>query len=122
MWRKNTAGASSSSLASAPTLRTLAYEIGAETVGLLRRAAGAWSVLDEGLALEVIADAEPSRLLQRRFLAELLQLSGVPVESAVDLGMLARAYERRPFADTIALRRRVAAAVQAQDRYPFEGR
>jgi hypothetical protein len=24
--------------------------------------------------------------------------------------------------DTIALRRRVAAAVQSQDRYPFEGR
>ena len=77
-----------------PTLRTLAYEIGAETVGLLRRAAGAWFVLEEGLALEVIADAEASRLLQRRFLAELLQLSGVAVESAVDLGMLARAYER----------------------------
>jgi alkylation response protein AidB-like acyl-CoA dehydrogenase len=29
---------------------------------------------------------------------------------------------KRPVADTIALRRRVAAAVQAQDRYPFEGR
>ncbi|MBV8231388.1 MAG: hypothetical protein JO329_15515, partial [Planctomycetaceae bacterium] len=27
-----------------------------------------------------------------------------------------------PAVDTIALRRRVAAAVQAQDRYPFEGR
>jgi len=29
---------------------------------------------------------------------------------------------KRPAADTIALRRKVAAAVQAQDRYPFEGR
>jgi alkylation response protein AidB-like acyl-CoA dehydrogenase len=29
---------------------------------------------------------------------------------------------KRPVVDTIALRRRVAAAVQAQDRYPFEGR
>ena len=27
-----------------------------------------------------------------------------------------------PAVDTIALRRRIAAAVQAQDRYPFEGR
>ena len=33
-----------------------------------------------------------------------------------------RRFGKRPTVDTIALRRRVAAAVQAQDRYPFEGR
>ena len=31
-------------------------------------------------------------------------------------------FGKRPVVDTIGLRRRVAAAVQAQDRYPFEGR
>jgi hypothetical protein len=31
-------------------------------------------------------------------------------------------FAKRPAVDTIALRRRVAAAVQSQDRYPFEGR
>jgi alkylation response protein AidB-like acyl-CoA dehydrogenase len=31
-------------------------------------------------------------------------------------------FGKRPIVDTISLRRRVAAAVQAQDRYPFEGR
>jgi hypothetical protein len=31
-------------------------------------------------------------------------------------------FGRRPAVDTIALRRNVAAAVQTQDRYPFEGR
>ena len=31
-------------------------------------------------------------------------------------------FGKRPAVDTIALRRRIAAAVQAQDRYPFEGR
>jgi butyryl-CoA dehydrogenase len=31
-------------------------------------------------------------------------------------------FGKRPPVDTIALRRRVAAAVQSQDRYPFEGR
>ncbi len=31
-------------------------------------------------------------------------------------------FGKRPAVDTIALRRRVAAAVQSQDRYPFEGR
>ena len=77
-----------------PTLRALAYEIGAQTVTLLRRADGAWTVLGEAAALGVISDAEPSRLLQRRFLGELFGLSGVAVETAVDLGMVARAYER----------------------------
>ena len=31
-------------------------------------------------------------------------------------------FGKRPAVDTIALRRHVAAAVQSQDRYPFEGR
>jgi alkylation response protein AidB-like acyl-CoA dehydrogenase len=31
-------------------------------------------------------------------------------------------FAKRPAVDTISLRRRIAAAVQAQDRYPFEGR
>jgi phosphate transport system protein len=77
-----------------PPLRDLSAEIGAHTVALLRRADGAWTVLDEGEAQAVIDGAEESRLLQRRFLAELLRLSNVPVEAAVDLGMVARAYER----------------------------
>jgi phosphate transport system protein len=77
-----------------PALRELSNQIGAQTVDLLRRADGAWNVLDAGLALEVIQGSEGSRLLQRRFLAELLQLEHVPVEAAVDLGMAARAYER----------------------------
>ena len=31
-------------------------------------------------------------------------------------------FGKRPSVDTIGLRRRVAAAVQSQDRYPFEGK
>jgi hypothetical protein len=31
-------------------------------------------------------------------------------------------FGKRPTADTIGMRRRIAAAVQAQDKYPFEGR
>ena len=77
-----------------PALRALSSEIGAQTVELLRRANGAWAVLDEGLAMGVIDASEPARVLQRRFLAELLRLENVPVEAAVDLGMAARAYER----------------------------
>jgi Acyl-CoA dehydrogenase, C-terminal domain len=37
------------------------------------------------------------------------------------MAVLKRFAKRGPV-DTIALRRRVAAAVQSQDRYPFEGR
>jgi phosphate transport system protein len=77
-----------------PTLRELSAEIGAQTVDLLRRANGAWTVLDEAQAVAVIQASGESRVLQRRFLAELLQLEHVPVEAAVDLGMEARAYER----------------------------
>ena len=39
----------------------------------------------------------------------------------MQLAMLKRLGEG-PAVDTIALRRRIADAVQAQDRYPFEGR
>jgi phosphate transport system protein len=77
-----------------PALRELSAEIGAQTVELLRRDSGAWNVLDEGQARDVIQASQSSRLLQRRFLAQLLLLENVPVEAAVDLGMAARAYER----------------------------
>jgi predicted metal-dependent HD superfamily phosphohydrolase len=40
---------------------------------------------------------------------------------ATQMAVLKR-FGKRPAVDTIALRRKVAAAVQSQDRYPFEGR
>ena len=40
---------------------------------------------------------------------------------ATQMAVLKR-FGKRPAVDTIALRRRIAAAVQSQDRYPFEGR
>jgi phosphate transport system protein len=77
-----------------PVLRGLAYEIGEETVDLLRLDAAAWAVMDGDRALAAIDGSERSRRLQRRFLGELLDLDDVPIEAAVDLGMMARAYER----------------------------
>lgn len=77
-----------------PNLRALATAIGEGTSSLLEDANGAWIVLDEDQARSVIAAAVESRNLQRRFLAELLGLDGVPVDAAVDLGMAARVYER----------------------------
>jgi phosphate transport system protein len=77
-----------------PPLRALAYQMGAESAALLARANGAWVVLDESQAHQVIAEAAGCRDLHRRFLAELFGMRGVEVEAAVDLGMMARAYER----------------------------
>ena len=75
-------------------LRTLTYQIGSGTAGLLEEANGAWIVLDDAQALDVVTGSEACRELQRRFLAELLGMSDVPVDAAVDLGMAARVYER----------------------------
>jgi phosphate transport system protein len=77
-----------------PPLRALAYEMGAESAALLARANGAWVVLDESQAHQVISDAAGCRDLHRRFLTELFGMRDVEVEAAVDLGMMARAYER----------------------------
>lgn len=77
-----------------PALRDLMGQMGAESAALLERADQAWRVVDERLAAAVVSEAERSRGLQRRFLAELIGLTVVPVESAVDLGLVARAYER----------------------------
>jgi phosphate transport system protein len=77
-----------------PPLRALAYEMGAESAALLAQANGAWVVLDESLARQVIVEAAGCRDLHRRFLTELFGMSGLEVEAAVDLGVMARAYER----------------------------
>ena len=60
----------------------------------MEEASAAWTVLDDDRARAVIAAGDDCRSAQRRFLAGLLGLEGVSVETAVDLGMLARAYER----------------------------
>jgi phosphate transport system protein len=75
-------------------LRPLLYEMGAEASGLLRRAAQAYRTLDEGIAAAVVGSEGPVRLLHRRFLAEFFALRDTPTESAVELGVVARCYER----------------------------
>jgi phosphate transport system protein len=77
-----------------PTLRALGYELGASTASLLSGAAAAWQVLDEGSATTVIEQSSSARTAQRNFLVELFTLNQVPVDSAVDLGTVARAYQR----------------------------
>ncbi len=75
-------------------MRDTVSVIGTETAGLLLQANGAWTTLDEGQSLAVVASARKCRQTQRDFVAALVRLQGVPVEAAVDLGMAARVYER----------------------------
>ena len=77
-----------------PGLLSVIREVGRATFDLLSRAATAWRALDADLAVAVISGAEEVRLMQVRFFAALLELSDVPMEAALDLGMSARAFER----------------------------
>jgi len=75
-------------------LRIVIGEMGSETANVLLQANAAWTALDEQQAQAVMGNIEVCRQLQRTFLADLLELRSVPVNAAVDLGMIARAYER----------------------------
>lgn len=96
-------------------LRDLVDGVGRGTEGLLRGAEVAWAMLDVGLAEEVPAAAERVRAAQTDFIAGLIALDGVPMDSALDLAMVARAFER--LADHgVEIAERVLFAVQGTPR------
>jgi phosphate transport system protein len=72
----------------------LAGEVGTRTVDLLRAAEAAWAGLDLELASDVPAEATRVRRVQTEFITALLGLRGVAMESALDVALVARAYER----------------------------
>jgi phosphate transport system protein len=57
-------------------------------------AAAAYEVLDADLAEPVIAAEGAARESHRRFLGELFRVRDAPIERAVELGIIARSYER----------------------------
>ncbi len=75
-------------------MRDTLFELGSATSRLLLQANGAWMTLDEEQADSVGDAARQSRLSQRQFLAALVRLPELPVDAAVDLGMVSRVYER----------------------------
>ncbi|HET6964799.1 MAG TPA: PhoU domain-containing protein [Acidimicrobiales bacterium] len=77
-----------------PELRRLAGEVGAGTEGLLQRAEAAWAGVDPEMAAGVLSAAVEVRTLQTRFISVLIGLTDVPMDAAIDLAMVARAYER----------------------------
>ena len=72
----------------------LAGDVGTGTVQLLRAAEAAWAALDLQLASQVPAEATRVRRVQTAFITALLGMHGVAMESALDVAMVARAYER----------------------------
>lgn len=77
-----------------PELRGRFGEVGNETDGLLRSAEAAWVSLDTDMALRVPEGARAGRTGQTVLMATLIGLTAVPMETAIDLAMVARVYER----------------------------
>ncbi len=75
-------------------MRDMLFEIGSAASRLLLQANGAWTTLDEEQADSVAVSARQCRQSQREFLAALVRLPELPVDAAVDLGMVTRVYER----------------------------
>jgi phosphate transport system protein len=75
-------------------IRATVYEMGAEAVGMFRTAARAFDVLDESAAAHLGEWDDVMDELHRRLLLAIFALGDAPLESAVELGLIARFYER----------------------------
>ncbi len=72
----------------------LARDVGVGTEGLMREAEAAWAALDPDLATAVTNSARAVTALQKEFITALIALDGVPMDAALDLALVARAFER----------------------------
>jgi phosphate transport system protein len=75
-------------------LNQLVAEIGEGAAAMLRGAGAAYAVLDEAMAKEIAAQDDAIDELHRQLLRALFGLDDMPVEPAVELGLVARFYER----------------------------
>ncbi len=75
-------------------IRAIVYEMGAEAVGMFRTASSAFAVLDESAAARLGEWDDVMDELHRRLLLAVFALRDVSLESAVELGLIARFYER----------------------------
>lgn len=77
-----------------PDVKDLLARITEGTANLSKQAESAWVALDEVLAAGVEVSASAVRKLQTDFVSALVALTGVPMDVAIDLAMVARALER----------------------------
>ncbi len=92
-------------------LRRRVDEVSRGTAALLGAAEGAWATLHADLAAAVVPQAVAVRAHQTEFLTALIAMEGVSMEAALDLAVVARAFER--LADhAVEIAERVRFAVQ----------
>lgn len=77
-----------------PEIRGIVHEMGAEAVGMFRSASKAYDVLDPSAASRLSEWDDIMDDLHRRLLLTVFALRDVSLESAVELGLIARFYER----------------------------
>ena len=77
-----------------PPVRLLLADMGTRATAMFGRAAGAYASLDAEGARELPAEDDVMDELHRRLLLELFSSSAGPVGSIVELGLIARFYER----------------------------
>ncbi len=77
-----------------PSIRAVLHELASETVHMLDSAARAYNVLDMEMALAVRGWDDSVDELHRRLLASLYVLEGARPQDLVELGLVARFYER----------------------------
>ena len=76
------------------SVRTLLRSMGDRAAAMFATAAGAYRALDADRARRLPVEDDAMDDLHRRLLAELFASNGLPVGSVVDLGLIARFYER----------------------------
>lgn len=77
-----------------PPIRLLLTDMGARTGGVFRAAAGAYSVLDADRARQIPLEDDDIDRIQHQLFHELFRAAPEHVSSAVELGLVARFYER----------------------------
>jgi phosphate transport system protein len=77
-----------------PEIRAIVHEMGAEAIGMFRAAAVALDVLDPEAAPRLVEWDDVMDDLHRRLLRTIFALRDVSPEPAVELGLIARFYER----------------------------
>ena len=77
-----------------PPIASLVGDMGLSATSMLRRAVAGYAVLDGSAELVMPDEADLMAELHRRLLGALFRLDDVAVEPAVELGLVARFYER----------------------------
>lgn len=77
-----------------PPIASLVGDMGLSATSMLRRAVAGYAVLDDAASSVMPHEVDLMAELHRRLLGALFRIDGIAVEPAVELGLVARFYER----------------------------